>query len=495
MAIRKIIEMIFKVRGADKAAQQTRKVDSGLKSLATTALKAGAAMFATQGIVKGFRAITEAGKEFAKLEAVRTGFDNLAYASGFSADALQKLKSATDGTISSMELMQQANNAMLLGIFESEDQMAEMFDSAQRLAQALGKDARFGIESLVTGMGRQSKLMLDNVGIMVKVEDAYKKLAKQRNTTVANLSDEQKKQAFVNEAMRQATTLVKDLGEEEYNSLMISQQFTTSTQELQVAIGEFLNPEIVTATENLTKFVNWMAGAIMVLRETKKKFARTALSDDELLALSGGGPEGLRLFRERQKEIAEEWDLRLQREIAYQDLESARLEILKDIRDIEVEMEGDVKDDDSSLDEFLDDLLRSDAAVNELEQGWGDFMNNLSTNRKLLVGTMQQFSSAIVTASIYGQDMGEAVVSSLRAIAAELVSKAATFAILSLLFPGSMQASGVAGKAGFMQFMLQGFSGQTPTVNNNINISGGIVDDSYIRNSFLPAMRRVQSYG
>ena len=55
--------------------------------------------------------------------------------------------------------MTQANNAMLLGIFDNNDQMAEMFDIAQRLGAALGKDTLFGVESLVTGMGRQSKLM------------------------------------------------------------------------------------------------------------------------------------------------------------------------------------------------------------------------------------------------------------------------------------------------------------------------------------------------
>ena len=36
--------------------------------------------------------------------------------------------------------MTQANNAMLLGIADSEDQMAELFDVGQRLAQGLGQD-------------------------------------------------------------------------------------------------------------------------------------------------------------------------------------------------------------------------------------------------------------------------------------------------------------------------------------------------------------------
>ena len=112
-------------------------------------------------------AIGKTVKDFAKFETVKLGFDELGKSVGFSTEALTKLQTATDGTVTSMELMKQANNAMLLGIVQSEEQMAEMFDIAQRLAAAVGKDAKFGIESLTTGIGRQSRLMLDNLGIIV----------------------------------------------------------------------------------------------------------------------------------------------------------------------------------------------------------------------------------------------------------------------------------------------------------------------------------------
>ena len=55
--------------------------------------------------------------------------------------------------------MTKTNNAMALGIVESEDQFAELLDTAQRLGAALGQDTVMALDSLVTGMGRQSKLM------------------------------------------------------------------------------------------------------------------------------------------------------------------------------------------------------------------------------------------------------------------------------------------------------------------------------------------------
>ena len=76
--------------------------------------------------------------------------------------------------------------------------MAKLFDTAQRLGQAIGVDTAHALESLTTGMGRQSKLMLDNLGIIVKTEDAYKNYAKANDRTVESLTDVEKKMAFKN---------------------------------------------------------------------------------------------------------------------------------------------------------------------------------------------------------------------------------------------------------------------------------------------------------
>ena len=141
---------------------------------------------------------------FAEFEKINIGFKNLGQSAGLSENALKTLTDATDGTVNSMELMRQANNAMLLGIVESEDQMGEMFDVAQRLASALGKDTLFGIESLTTGIGRQSRLMLDNLGIIVKTDVAYKEYAKTLKKTVSELTEQERKTAFINAAMTAA---------------------------------------------------------------------------------------------------------------------------------------------------------------------------------------------------------------------------------------------------------------------------------------------------
>ena len=57
------------------------------------------------------------------------------------------------------------------------------------------------LNSIVTGMGRGSKLMLDNLGIVFDINKAYDDYAKTLNKTAAQLTDSEKKQAFINTAL------------------------------------------------------------------------------------------------------------------------------------------------------------------------------------------------------------------------------------------------------------------------------------------------------
>ena len=81
-------------------------------------------------------------QQAAKLQDVRRAFDTLQGGAGRGAIAIDKLKEATDGAVSEFDLFQQANNAMILGVTKNSDEMAEMFDIAQRLGRALGRDTK-----------------------------------------------------------------------------------------------------------------------------------------------------------------------------------------------------------------------------------------------------------------------------------------------------------------------------------------------------------------
>ena len=273
-----IKDLFIKLRliGGKKTKDGLKGVDKGLKSVGKSALKVGGSFFAARGLITG---LTRSIELFGKFEKVEKGFNNLAKSAGFSSQALGKLQKATDGTMSSMDLMTQANNAMLLGIVDSEDQMADLFDISQRLASALGKDTTFGIESMVTGLGRQSKLMLDNLGIMVDTNKAYKDHAKALGVTVGQLSDQQKKQGFVNAAMAQATTLVQKLGIETLGTADHISQMKTAMTEMMIKLGEDFGPMV----SRMAGFVNKHTGKVLEFTEALELYFRG--SADEMKAL------------------------------------------------------------------------------------------------------------------------------------------------------------------------------------------------------------------
>ena len=187
-------------------------------------------------------------KRAGQFASIKVAFDDLTDSAGFSADAMVELNDAVDGTVSKMDLMKQANNAMLLGIFDSSEQMAEMFDITQRLGKALGQDTVQSVESLVTGLGRQSKLMLDNLGIVFNVENAYRDYAGQIGKTVDELDDVERKQAFVNTAVAKAKELVSDLSDETFDLVDAINLWKSAT-------ANFL-------TETAPNFLTWLGQAV-----------------------------------------------------------------------------------------------------------------------------------------------------------------------------------------------------------------------------------------
>lgn len=199
------------------------------------------------------RGLSRFAGQASKVESMENAFITLAGAGESSRVALQRLQQATNNTMSEFDLFQQANNAMVLGVSQNSEEMAEMFDIAQRLGRALGRDTASSVESLVTGIGRQSRLMLDNIGIIVKSEEAYENYAKKIGISVEQLTDQEKKTAFLESAMESARAKVKTLGDEVFTNQDVYDKLTTATSNLATETGQFLQPALTTIAKKFTK--------------------------------------------------------------------------------------------------------------------------------------------------------------------------------------------------------------------------------------------------
>jgi len=237
------------VKGQGRAAKKGRLLNNSLATIRSKLLLVNFAM------AMGIKQLIGFAKEASKVDSMSRAFNTLAGATENSEVALSKLKSATNNTMSEFDLFQQANNAMILGVTKNSDEMAKMFDVAQRLGRALGRDTKSSVESLITGIGRQSRLMLDNIGIIVKADEAYKSFAKEIDTTADKLTDVQKKQAFNEEAMKKAEEAVKRLGAETLSTQDKFDQFGATLDNFQSHVGRKVTPVILGFLDGTAQFM------------------------------------------------------------------------------------------------------------------------------------------------------------------------------------------------------------------------------------------------
>lgn len=139
----------------------------------------------------------------AKFNALREGFDNMASAQGHSAAAImENTKKSTLGLISEMDIMKNYNAAIALHVNVNEKSFATLSGAAVKMSRVMGVDVNHALDSLITGLGRQSIRVLDNIGIIMKSQEAYKAYADEHHKLASALTDEEKRVAFFNMAIQ-----------------------------------------------------------------------------------------------------------------------------------------------------------------------------------------------------------------------------------------------------------------------------------------------------
>ncbi|WP_160067591.1 hypothetical protein [Sphingobacterium bovisgrunnientis] len=114
------------------------------------------------GIAFGTQQLVSFGKELFSIAQRAEGVE-LAFARIGDPTALDRLRVATKGTVSDLDLMTQAVRADKFRI--PMDVLAKGLEFARRRANETGQSIDYLTESFVNGLGRQSKLILDNLGI------------------------------------------------------------------------------------------------------------------------------------------------------------------------------------------------------------------------------------------------------------------------------------------------------------------------------------------
>lgn len=123
----------------------------------------------TQGVAALKDFITESGRLAAETEGVSVAFNRLN-----DPNLLSQLREATRGTVSDLELMKSAVQFNNFGL--PVQKLATALEFARIRAKETGQSVDFLVQSITTGIGRQSPLILDNLGINARrVREEFQK--------------------------------------------------------------------------------------------------------------------------------------------------------------------------------------------------------------------------------------------------------------------------------------------------------------------------------
>ena len=247
---------------------QTKKAMGSLK-------KMGLAVGAIIATVKTFEVVAKKAFESVQLanalDDQGIAFNQLAKSAGVaSEEVLASMQEMTNGTITRLDLMRTASQANLLGIGFTE--MPKLLEIARASAVATGQSLSFMFDSIVTGIGRGSPLILDNLGIILKIGEANQNYAEQLGKTVEEMTTAEKKQAILNATLIAGEDIINKVGTAVDGMTRVEKvdALKTSFQELKTELGERLAPMAGRTFEIFTKLFDLGRVRVQIVNEQRE---------------------------------------------------------------------------------------------------------------------------------------------------------------------------------------------------------------------------------
>lgn len=243
---------------------------SSLRDLATEAAKVGAVF----GSLAGAVALINRGQGVSELSAA---FRSLGQTEG----DLTRLRAATQGLISDVDLMRASNEALLAGL--KPDQFAAVAQAADALGDAVGKNTKEALDALTQAMATGTTRQLErNYGLVIDNERALNEFAKSIGKTKDQLNELGQREAIRQAIITELAEKTKQLGE---SSDTAGDAFTR----LKNASGNVLDrfAQAVNENQSLAEAIDSLAEAIAAIDVGKLVAAGNALATIASIPIRG----------------------------------------------------------------------------------------------------------------------------------------------------------------------------------------------------------------
>lgn len=254
------------LRAKDEASEIVGKAGNALSTLGGVAadiatgglaLAAGAIVGLGKGVADAGVAIFKLAMDAAPLQGVASTFAGMAEEAGSSGDVmLQALQDASAGMVTGADLMTTYNKAaqMVSGTFAA--QLPDAMGYLSKVAAATGQDMGFMLDSLVTGVGRLSPMILDNLNIQVDMTAANEAYAAQLGISTKEMTKQEQQAALMAEVLKQLETNTAALPEVTGTASQQIAALKTSFQDAKDSIGLAFVPALSELLGPLTELAD-----------------------------------------------------------------------------------------------------------------------------------------------------------------------------------------------------------------------------------------------
>jgi chromosome segregation ATPase len=405
-------------RSTEELAKSQKQAKDRMMQLGKTALGVTATIAAFGFAAKKAFDLAKAG---ATITQTGQSFDFLIKKVGASEDLLQQLRTASRGTISDMDLMSStatllagAQGELATELASSTPELLNIAKAASKLNPALG-DTTFLYNSLATGVKRASPMILDNLGLTIRIGEANQSYADQLGKTVEQLTANEQKQALLNETLRAGRVLIDQAGGSAESAIdpfdKLGAEWENLTDRGNVLVHEVLTP-MISKLADLIEMTNLELNAQDLLTQA---FEQGLISADEYSALIFGYAETARDAEGNTRTLTQQLEILgaawWSTGVATKDADAKFTGIHKSIVDVTgattelVEAEQDLTQRQSDIavalgessvqiEQFKQMIKNTEDAINNLDDGQEDYQEQLDYLLSKLPGLQEGLEGA-----------------------------------------------------------------------------------------------------
>lgn len=274
MAKKGEIELKVKVND-DEAKKKVKSFGENAKQQFLDLGNVVKAVFATAvvGAIKSaLDAVIDFGREANKFKGISDSFRSMARSMGQDAeDMLAKMRAGVKGTVSDLDLMTTANEAMMRGLDMTK--VDEMMRIAMAASKATGMSVKDTTEMVLNGLAEQKANMLENVGISFDAGKAMAAYAQSLGTTADKLTIAQQKQAFLTEALKVGGSMADIVGQSKFLSFsQVLDKSAASFENLKAKIGQAALPALTSLANVFDRMIDKMKGEGLSSKQMQSGF-------------------------------------------------------------------------------------------------------------------------------------------------------------------------------------------------------------------------------